>query len=1062
MSRFYTISGTKGSIAEKYDLKDRVLMSRLMVIRKDTTRVDVQEDQIRDISARRIEPTFTVFGSKMEFLYWYERLDDDMRVYHEYIFDTDQKLHFDIDVNRKNADEHNYYGGTADDFEVMFKDFIEGIKLQFSHHFDDVLEDKDIVICDSSSDSKFSRHVVINGYSVSESRTAKKFAEYVKDSRPNMIKFIDNVYKAPQGMRLTGSHKLGDVTRSKRIISDHTLRDSLITDVVNCKRLPTLCDMEEPDKRETKPIVLTGEDKSEIREILTRAGIYDSFYQRQQQHDDRIYFDRIRGAATMCPCCHREHDSRGFLCLIEKDGDACHVKYRCYVNPVTALLGTFVTTVPGDLKKLAIQTSDRLTKTLTKPWVEHKLNFSTAASGIYQHVYSEPELRDFELCDTLFVHAPMKIGKTKKLVKFIDEHFATVPGYTPVIRFMSFRQTFTHALAKSFPNFRLYSDVQGGLTDPQLIVQIESLDRLVVNESTPKVNLLILDECESVFGQFNSGLVRDLHVAFENFCWMVRNADTVVCMDANMTNRTFNIIKRLRSPDAPFSDAIYHRNEFKNATSDTYQFASYDKWWSTLKSCVEADEKIVVMSNSLDKAKVITAALKKNFRNKIIQQYNSETSSSEKRRDFADVNNIWLDYDILVYTPTLSAGVSFERKHFDRVFAYFTDMSCDAETCIQMLGRIRDVKSKTYVMCMQCPGNNLETSPEGILSELINGRGVLYDGMDARGLPIVIDDKGHRSYQNTAYLCVWLQNISIARQSRNDMIGKFVYLVKQIGACAEQLSDDKFFNYTGYDYIDKDSGDIANQVALNLTELSVAKNELDKTRADAVCAARDLLPEEYELIRERKRLDLDVSEQDQRAYDRCNLRKIYDLQGELTTAFVIDYSSDAVIRKFRNLGWIWSMEDIAASLDNIKQVQADSSAYLNEIGRTEEDLNRNQYYNYVKHLRCHQIVQALGFSSIRDEKYVPLTLLRTNDKEEEKRIQVNAIAVVKNVCSAFELKVPQDGRIANAYIDCLIKAARESLNWMYGMSIVSSNGMLSIKASSLFRTSVGSVRPKGM
>lgn len=48
----------------------------------------------------------------------------------------------------------------------------------------------------------------------------------------------------------------------------------------------------------------------------------------------------------------------------------------------------------------------------------------------------------------------------------------------------------------------------------------------------------------------------------------------------------------------------------------------------------------------------------------------------------------------------MTAGISYEVENFDIVMGYFDPNSCQAEICSQMLGRIRNVKEKTYYICV--------------------------------------------------------------------------------------------------------------------------------------------------------------------------------------------------------------------------------------------------------------------------------------------------------------------------------------------------------------------------
>ena len=60
----------------------------------------------------------------------------------------------------------------------------------------------------------------------------------------------------------------------------------------------------------------------------------------------------------------------------------------------------------------------------------------------------------------------------------------------------------------------------------------------------------------------------------------------------------------------------------------------------------------------------------------------------------------WIQYDFVVYSPTICAGSSFTSKHFDYVCGYFTSLSSCCELSCQQLFRVRDIGKKEIVMCI--------------------------------------------------------------------------------------------------------------------------------------------------------------------------------------------------------------------------------------------------------------------------------------------------------------------------------------------------------------------------
>jgi len=181
---------------------------------------------------------------------------------------------------------------------------------------------------------------------------------------------------------------------------------------------------------------------------------------------------------------------------------------------------------------------------------------------------------------------------------------------------------------------------------PRLIIQMESLNRLNMQTVVPGVDLLILDEVESIISQMSSPLFKDRSSAFATF---------VCAMDANLGDRTYRVLERMRGPDITL-----HCNEYRNATKDKWYYTTdINKWNLMMKQALGDGKKIVTPCNSKKKAEEIIAATKKNFPECKTKLFSGETSPQEKRQCFGSPNEEFVKYDHLAYTPTLTAGVSF-------------------------------------------------------------------------------------------------------------------------------------------------------------------------------------------------------------------------------------------------------------------------------------------------------------------------------------------------------------------------------------------------------------------
>jgi hypothetical protein len=74
----------------------------------------------------------------------------------------------------------------------------------------------------------------------------------------------------------------------------------------------------------------------------------------------------------------------------------------------------------------------------------------------------------------------------------------------------------------------------------------------------------------------------------------------------------------------------------------------------------------------------------------LVKVYNAATAAGT---DLRHVETEWIKYDLLIYSPSISSGVSFVAKHFDCLVAYFVNSvwTPSVETGLQQLFRVRQL-----------------------------------------------------------------------------------------------------------------------------------------------------------------------------------------------------------------------------------------------------------------------------------------------------------------------------------------------------------------------------------
>ena len=105
---------------------------------------------------------------------------------------------------------------------------------------------------------------------------------------------------------------------------------------------------------------------------------------------------------------------------------------------------------------------------------------------------------------------------------------------------------------------------------------------------------------------------------------------------------------------------------------------------------------------SNNKAKDLKSKIELDYPNKKVLLINKEaTDDNNKLKELIDVDNTWKNYDVIIYTPSITIGISFDTpKVFDYIFAYGCENSLSSKEFCQMMHRVREPINKTIYLSM--------------------------------------------------------------------------------------------------------------------------------------------------------------------------------------------------------------------------------------------------------------------------------------------------------------------------------------------------------------------------
>lgn len=287
---------------------------------------------------------------------------------------------------------------------------------------------------------------------------------------------------------------------------------------------------------------------------------------------------------------------------------------------------------------------------------------------------------------TLSIKSPYDTGKTQLLKCILRNH----PQFKKVLM-VSYRITLTYELESVFEEFEFKNYKNGDYKAPRLINQTESLLRLIENAIlTPKYDLVIIDEVESVLNQFNSHTFKgNAPKSFELLEIICKTAGKIITLDGDIGDRSNNFVDyfgksiNIINVCKPIKNTLNILHGGKQALQQMENLIAKD---------LDENKKIVVCCMSATYALELKTKILTKYPEKKILLYLSTTADDEKK-NIKNIHSLWEDCDILMYTPTIEAGLSFDKQDcFDRLYGYVCSNSTSQRGFYQMLSRVRKFK----------------------------------------------------------------------------------------------------------------------------------------------------------------------------------------------------------------------------------------------------------------------------------------------------------------------------------------------------------------------------------
>lgn len=284
----------------------------------------------------------------------------------------------------------------------------------------------------------------------------------------------------------------------------------------------------------------------------------------------------------------------------------------------------------------------------------------------------------FTPCKFLSLSAYMGRGKSTAIKRLI-------PLYKSFL-ILTPRQAFALFMKEEF-KADCYLD--GHFSSQNQIISLESLPKLRKND----YELIILDECESIFSNFSSTTLNGKHIeVFNQLMALLNQSKKVIFADAFISNRTLDLIRSLQG------DAVIIENVTPPITRNAFEIHP-DAFFEKQLELKKAGKKIFACYSSVTKLREDVAKFKaislvseemKDFVDKI-QQYHGRVSDNIMRT-LDNINTTWKDASMVLTSPSITVGNSYSTKdEFDCVMILGSP-TCTVRDTFQTHMRVRHLK----------------------------------------------------------------------------------------------------------------------------------------------------------------------------------------------------------------------------------------------------------------------------------------------------------------------------------------------------------------------------------
>lgn len=227
------------------------------------------------------------------------------------------------------------------------------------------------------------------------------------------------------------------------------------------------------------------------------------------------------------------------------------------------------------------------------------------------------------------------------------------------------------------------------------------------------VDALCIDEASQVLRHIATGTVDQPARVMDGLVEAIQSARQVLLCDADANDSLIELCEMARPGEPIHVLEIDAENDHVRV-----DHSDHESVWQQALNAAVAGERVLVANDSSESAKKLAVMIRQQRPEARVLLVHKDSKADPDAERFLDrPNDEATRWDVLIYSPAISSGVSITTQHFTRHFGIFSGQTVSPSDAIQMMRR--DRTARHYVLGIGISRNMRETDREALFRGLI-------------------------------------------------------------------------------------------------------------------------------------------------------------------------------------------------------------------------------------------------------------------------------------------------------------------------------------------------------